>query len=93
VRRFGEVVKLFLDAGHVVISTSNVFNHENHVDLRLLAEPSPVVEILVSDDPECSGDSDIRLSVAEAEREAEAADTIYKYLKDKKILMGHNFSI
>jgi len=31
--------------------------------------------------------------VAEAEREAEAADTIYKYLKDKKILMGHNFSI
>ena len=93
VRRFGEVVKLFLDAGHVVISTSNVFNHENHADLRLLAEPSPVIEILVSDDPECSGDPDIRLSVAEAEREAEAGDTIYKYLKDKKILMGHNFSI
>jgi hypothetical protein len=70
-----------------------VFNHENHADLRLLAEPSPVVEILVSDDPEHSGDPDIRLSVAEAEREAEAADTIYKYLKDQKILMGHNFSI
>ena len=92
-RRFGEVVKLFLDAGHVVISTSNVFNHENHADLRLLAEPSPVVEILVSDDPEDLGNPDIRLSVAETKRETEAANTICKYLKDKKILTGHNFSI
>ena len=41
---FGEVAKLFLDAGHVVISTSNVFNQEDHSDLRLLVEPCQVVD-------------------------------------------------
>ncbi|KMP11028.1 adenylylsulfate kinase [Candidatus Nitromaritima sp. SCGC AAA799-C22] len=93
VRRFGEVAKLFLDAGHVVISTTNVFNQEDHTDLRLLAEPSPVVEILVTDDPEPSGKPDLKLSPAEAEKEVDAAKTIYNYLKDKKILTGHNYSI
>ena len=92
-RRFGEVAKLFLDAGHVVISTSNVFNQEDHTDLRLLVEPSPVVEIFVTDDKEPEGNFDIKLSQEEAEKESEAANTIYNYLKNKKILTGHNYSI
>jgi len=92
-RRFGEVVKLFLDAGHVVISTSNVFNQEDHTDLRLLVEPSPVVEIYVTDDEEIEVNCDIKLSRAEAEKEIEAANRVCEYLKNKKILTGHNYSI
>ena len=92
-RRFGEVAKLFLDAGHVVISTSNVFNQEDHSDLRLLVEPCQVVEIFVTDGKKPSENCDIKLSIIEAEKENEAANTIYNYLKDKKILTGHNYSI
>ena len=92
-RRFGEVAKLFLDAGHVVISTSNVFNQEDHTDLRLLVEPCQVVEIFVTDEKEISKNCDIKLSIVEAEKEGEAANTIYNYLKNKKILTGHNYSI
>ena len=92
-RRFGEVAKLFLDAGHVVISTSNVFNQEDHTDLRLLVEPCQVVEIFVTDTEELTENCDIKLSIEEAEKESEAANTIYNYLKNKKILTGHNYSI
>ena len=92
-RRFGEVAKLFLDAGHVVISTSNVFNQEDHSDLRLLVEPCQVVEIFVTDETKQSENCDIKLSIIEAGKENEAANTIYNYLKDKKILTGHNYSI
>ena len=92
-RRFGEVAKLFLDAGHVVISTSNVFNQEDHTDLCLLVEPSPVVEIFVTNDKGQADNCDIKLSLVEVKQESEAANTIYNYLKDKKILTGHNYSI
>jgi len=92
-RRFGEVAKLFLDAGHVVISTSNVFNQEDHTDLRLLVEPCQVVEIFVTDIKETSKNCDLKLSIVEAGKESEAANTIYDYLKNKKILTGHNYSI
>ena len=93
VRRFGEVAKLFLDAGHVVISTSNVFNQEDHTDLRLLVDPCQVVEIFVTDVKETSKNCDLKLSIVEAGKENEAANTIYDYLKNKKILTGHNYSI
>lgn len=93
VRRFGEVAKLFLDAGHVVISTSNAFNRADHSDLRLLVEPAPVVEVQVSDSAKAAGDSQVALSLKEAANETEAANKIYAYLKEKKILTGHNYSI
>ncbi len=92
-RRFGEVAKLFLDAGHVVISTSNVFNQEDHSDLRLLVEPSPVVEIFVTDEKEVTEECELKLTLTEVEKEKGAADKIYEYLKNKKILTGHNYSI
>ena len=93
IRRFGEVARLFLDAGHVVISTSNVFNQEDHSDLRLLAEPCSVVEVLVSDEPKVAGEPDILLSLGKAGNVKEAAGKIYEYLKEKKILTRHNYSI
>jgi len=33
------------------------------------------------------------LSIVEAGKESEAVNTIYDYLKNKKILTGHNYSI
>lgn len=93
VRRFGEVSKLFLDAGHVVISTSNAFNEDQDADIRLLAEPHPVVDILITDDPHPAREADVVLSVKEAKNQAEAAQKVHHYLKEQKILTGHNYSI
>ena len=93
VRRFGEVTKLFLDAGHVVISTSNAFNQNEDSDIRMLAEPHPVIDIAITDQPQTSGAVDVTLSLQEAKNETEAANKIYHYLKDQKILTGHNYSI
>ncbi|MBT5549243.1 MAG: adenylyl-sulfate kinase [Nitrospina sp.] len=90
-RRLGEVAKLFLDAGHVVISTSNAFHQEDQADLRLLANPYPVVEIQVASQP--TGEPDIVLSLDEAQNAKTAAHKIQEFLKEKKILMGHNYSI
>ena len=91
VRRLGEVAKLFLDAGHVVISTSNAFHQEDQADLRLLANPYPVVEIQVASQP--TGEPDIVLSLDEAQDTIKASHKIQEFLKEKKILMGHNYSI
>jgi bifunctional enzyme CysN/CysC len=90
-RRLGEVAKLFLDAGHVVISTSNAFHQEDQADLRLLANPYPVVEIQIAAQP--TGEPDIALSLDEAKDAIKAAHKIQEFLKEKKILMGHNYSI
>ncbi len=90
-RRLGEVAKLFLDAGHVVISTSNSFHRDDQADLKLLANPYPVVEIQVSSKP--TGEPDLILSVEEAQDVNEASYKIQDFLKEKKILMGHNYSI
>jgi bifunctional enzyme CysN/CysC len=92
VRRYGEVAKLFLDAGHVVISTSNVFNQEEHSAIKLLVEPCPVVEILVSNEKPV-GDHDLALTLEEAKHAPEAVIRIFNYLKERKILIGHNYSI
>ena len=91
VRRLGEVAKLFLDAGHVVISTSNAFHQEDQADLRLLANPYQVVEIQVGS--QSSGEPDLVLSLDEAQNAKEASVKIQNFLKEKKILMGHNYSI
>ena len=93
VRRFGEVAKLFVDAGHVVISTSNVFNQEDHSNISLLVEPTPIVEVQVTNDKFPKGKPEIVLSVAEAGDYEPAVQKILDYLKDQKILTGHNYSI
>ena len=90
-RRLGEVAKLFLDAGHVVISTSNAFHREDQEDLKLLANPYQVIEVQISSKP--AGEPDILLSLDEAQNVAEASSKIQNFLKEKKILTGHNYSI
>ena len=93
VRRFGEVAKLFVDAGHVVISTSNVFNQEDHSNISLLVEPTPIVEVQVTDDKFPKGQPEIVLTTDEAADPEPAVQKILDYLKDQKILTGHNYSI
>jgi bifunctional enzyme CysN/CysC len=93
VRRFGEVAKLFVDAGHVVISTSNVFNHEDHSNISLLIEPTPIVEIQVTNDKFPKGKPEVVLTVDEAANHETAVQKVLDYLKDQKILTGHNYSI
>ena len=61
--------------------------------MRLLIEPSPIVEVLVSDKAPEGGTADIVLSLEEAKKAGDAANKIYNHLKDKKILVGHNYSI
>jgi bifunctional enzyme CysN/CysC len=90
-RRLGEVAKLFLDAGHVVISTSNAFHKEDQEDLRLLANPYQVIEIQVASQP--TGEPDITMSLDQAQDAKTASTKIQDFLKEKKILMGHNYSI
>ena len=90
-RRLGEVAKLFLDAGHVVISTSNAFHREDQEDLKLLANPYQVIEIQISS--KIIGEPDISLSLDEAQNVKEASTKIQNFLKEKKILTGHNYSI
>lgn len=90
-RRLGEVAKLLLDAGQVVISTSNAFHQEDQADLKLLASPYQVVEIQVGN--QSSGEPDLVLSLDEAQNTNEASLKIQSFLKEKKILLGHNYSI
>ena len=92
-RRFGEVAKLFVDAGHVVISTSNVFNHEDHSNISLLIEPTPIVEVQVTSDKFPKGKPDIVLTTDEAKNHEVAVQKVLDYLKDQKILTGQNYSI
>jgi bifunctional enzyme CysN/CysC len=47
VRRFGEVVHLFLDAGTVVVSTTHVIGLGDHRTLRTVCSPFPVLVVHV----------------------------------------------
>ena len=92
-RRFGEVAKLFLDAGHVILSTTNVFNQEDYTDISLLIDPCPLIKIHINEDGKVSNGSEIALSFDEVNEPAKAVGKIFDHLKEKKILTGHNYSI
>ena len=92
-RRFGEVAKLFLDAGHVILSTNNVINQEDHSDISLLIDPCPLIEVHVNEDGKAPKGADIALSLVEADDPVKAVCKIFDHLKAKKILTGHNYSI
>ncbi len=47
-RRYADVVRLLLDAGHVVISTTNVIGLADHGRLREVLQPAPVLSVHVS---------------------------------------------
>jgi bifunctional enzyme CysN/CysC len=50
VRKYAEVANLFLDAGHLVISTSNTFGLADHGIITTLVAPDPVLLVHCGDD-------------------------------------------
>ncbi|MCA9517252.1 MAG: adenylyl-sulfate kinase, partial [Myxococcales bacterium] len=56
VRRYAEVAYLFLDAGQIVVSTSNTFALADHAAIRTLIGANHVLHVHVGEEP---GDADI----------------------------------
>lgn len=52
VRRFGEVARLLIDAGLIVISTTNTFSRADHQSVRTLVQPAPVMAVHLSNQTE-----------------------------------------
>lgn len=52
VRRFGEVARLLVDAGLIVISTTNTFSRADHQSVRTLVQPAPVLIVHLSNQEE-----------------------------------------
>ena len=63
VRRYGEVARLLIDTGLLVISTTNAFNlSSDHAvqAIRTLVHPAPVLTVFMSQDTgECLEESDL----------------------------------
>ena len=62
-------------------------------NITLLVEPSPVIEVQITNDKFPRGKPEIVLTVAEAEDHDKAIKKIIDYLKERKILLGQNYSI
>jgi len=48
VRRFGEVARLLIDTGLIVVSTTNAFAGADHQAIRTLVHPAPVIAVHLS---------------------------------------------
>lgn len=48
VRRFGEVARLLIDTGLIVVSTTNAFGGADHQAIRTLVHPAPVIAVHMS---------------------------------------------
>ncbi len=48
VRRFGEVARLLIDTGLIVVSTTNTFGQADHQAIRTLVHPAPVIAVHMS---------------------------------------------
>ena len=84
VRRYAEVAYLLLDAGHVVVSTSNTFGLADHGIIRTLVHPHPVVHVHVGSE---ATDADLTLAPSSytppAEVVAAATEAIVRHLSER----------
>ncbi|HKW85634.1 MAG TPA: GTP-binding protein [Nitrospiraceae bacterium] len=48
VRRFGEVARLLIDTGLIVVSTTNTFGQADHQAIRTLVHPAPMIAVHMS---------------------------------------------
>jgi bifunctional enzyme CysN/CysC len=48
IRRFGEVARLLIDTGLIVVSTTNTFGQADHQAIRTLVHPAPVIAVHMS---------------------------------------------
>jgi bifunctional enzyme CysN/CysC len=85
-RRYAEVAYLMLDAGHLVVSTSNTFGLADHGIIRTLVHPHPVVHVHVG--AEGTG-ADLTLPVASyepgSEELAQAAGAVRALLEERGV--------
>lgn len=94
VRRFGEVVHLFLDAGTVVVSTTHVIGLGDQRTLRTLVSPFPVLVVHIGPAGGSPGapegadpGPDVRLDPGG--EPGEAADAIMTALAERSWLLAH----
>ena len=85
VRRFGEVARLLMDTGLIVISTTNAFAGADHQAIRTLVHPTPVITVHMSKSEEASPpDTDL---VFAGPKDFEAiADQVIEELKRRGVL-------
>jgi bifunctional enzyme CysN/CysC len=83
VRRFAEVAHILLDAGHLVVSTTNAIGLADVAAVRALIPDFPVLTVDIQPDDKL-GDADIKLSGREPE--AYVITRVFTLLKDRQIL-------
>jgi bifunctional enzyme CysN/CysC len=85
VRRYGEVAHLFMDAGHVVVSTSNTFGLADHKVIQsLVGLSAKVITIHVGGGAQTGADLSLRAGV----RPDEAVHEIGQLLRREHVLLG-----
>jgi bifunctional enzyme CysN/CysC len=85
VRRYGEVAHLFMDAGHVVISTSNTFGLADHKVIHgLVGSSATVITVHVGGGDSVGAD----LILKAGARPAEAVSEIGQLLRRESVLLG-----
>jgi bifunctional enzyme CysN/CysC len=94
VRRFGEVVHLFLDAGTVVVSTTSVIGLGDHRTLRTLVSPFPVLVVHIGASERSPGapegvDPSPDLRLDPGGEPATAVDAIMAALAERSWLLAH----
>lgn len=85
VRRFGEVAHLFLDAGLLVVSTTNVIGLGDHRTLRTLVSPFPMLVVHVGGEREAEP-ADLHLPPGG--EPAAAVDRIIEALAERSRLLS-----
>jgi bifunctional enzyme CysN/CysC len=83
VRRFAEVAHLLLDAGHVVVSTTNAIGLADVAAVQALIPDFPVLTVLVDPTGNVSEACDVRL--LEKETDAQAVAKVSELLSQRQI--------
>ncbi len=88
-RRYAEVAYLLLDAGHLVVSTSNTFGLADHGIIRTLVHPHPVVHVHVGNEVGDATGADLTLAPTSytppAEVVASAVEAIEGLLRERAL--------
>ena len=85
VRRFGEVARLLIDTGLIVISTTNAFAGTDHQAIRTLVLPTPVITVHMSKSEEAPP-PDTDLAFAGPKDFETIADRVMEELKARGVL-------
>ena len=85
VRRFGEVARLLMDTGLIVISTTNAFAGADHQAIRTLVHPTPVITVHMSKSEEAPPPNTDLVFAGPKDFEA-IADQVIEELKRRGVL-------